>query len=164
MHTSNYTAWSKGTATRYSELCKNIDLNGDDFMTPLIKQLICASPIFHAEDFEKTMNYYRDVLGFTIAWTYDNYGCVERDGVELHVSGKVTDADRSRAEQPRTTSSDLYVFVADVDSLYAEIKERGADCMDEPKNYPYGMRDFGVRDINGYVLTFGQNISAHSNP
>jgi hypothetical protein len=38
----------------------------------------------------------------------------------------------------------LNVFVTDVDALYQELKSRGARTLNEPKDYPYGMRDFNV--------------------
>jgi uncharacterized glyoxalase superfamily protein PhnB len=47
------------------------------------------------------------------------------------------------------------VFVADVDALYHEFKSRGARILSEPKDYPYGMRDFDVNDLDGNQLCFG---------
>ena len=49
----------------------------------------------------------------------------------------------------------VYVFVTEVDALYQELKSRGADTINEPKDYPYGMRDFDVKDIDGNQLCFG---------
>jgi len=47
------------------------------------------------------------------------------------------------------------VFVIDVDALYQELKSRGARLLNEPKDYPYGMRDFDVHDLDGNLLSFG---------
>jgi uncharacterized glyoxalase superfamily protein PhnB len=42
-----------------------------------------------------------------------------------------------------------------VDALYQELKSRGAHALNEPKDYPYGMRDFDVHDLDGNQLCFG---------
>jgi uncharacterized glyoxalase superfamily protein PhnB len=49
----------------------------------------------------------------------------------------------------------MNVFVADVDALYQELKDRGARLLNEPKDYAYGMRDFNVADLDGNELCFG---------
>ena len=46
------------------------------------------------------------------------------------------------------------VFVTDVDALYEELKSRGARTLNEPKDYPYGMRDFDIHDLDGNQLCF----------
>ena len=47
------------------------------------------------------------------------------------------------------------VFVTDVDALYEELKSRGARTLNEPRDYPYGMRDFDISDLDGNQLCFG---------
>jgi hypothetical protein len=47
------------------------------------------------------------------------------------------------------------VFVTDVDALYEELKSRGARTLNQPADYPYGMRDLEVSDLDGNQLSFG---------
>lgn len=35
------------------------------------------------------------------------------------------------------------------------LKSRGARLLNEPKDYPYGMRDFDASDLDGNQLCFG---------
>jgi uncharacterized glyoxalase superfamily protein PhnB len=42
-----------------------------------------------------------------------------------------------------------------VDALHRELKSRGAKIVNEPRDYPYGMRDFDVQDPDGNSLCFG---------
>jgi hypothetical protein len=35
------------------------------------------------------------------------------------------------------------------------LKSRGARILYEPKDYPYGMRDFDIKDLDGNQLCFG---------
>ena len=51
---------------------------------------------------------------------------------------------------------DVFYWVDDVDGLYAELAARGAAVVYPPMVQPYGMREFAIRDPNGYVLGFGQ--------
>jgi len=48
--------------------------------------------------------------------------------------------------------------VNDVDAYYKEIADRGASVAKEPTNQPYGIREFGVSDVNGVGIVFGQEI------
>jgi uncharacterized glyoxalase superfamily protein PhnB len=77
---------------------------------------------------------------------------VERDGVTIHLQ-----AARMTKHQPGHGA--VNVFVTDVDALYEELKSRGARTS-EPKDYPYGMRDFEVSDLDGNQLSFGMESKA----
>jgi len=48
--------------------------------------------------------------------------------------------------------------VKDVDAYYREIVDRGADVAKEPTDQPYGIREFGLSDVNGVGIVFGQDI------
>jgi len=52
----------------------------------------------------------------------------------------------------------LLQWVKDVDAYYRVIVDRGAKVPEEPADRPYGIREFGVRDINGVGIVFGQDI------
>ena len=127
---------------------------------PHERHLFCAAtPVFRVPDAVAAGWYYRDVFGFEIAWELGDpptFVCVQREHVAifLHQTDDES-ANRARLAGP-PSAADLYVFVEDVDKVYAEFSRSGADCRNEPRVYDYGMKDFEVRDLNGYVLTFGQ--------
>jgi uncharacterized glyoxalase superfamily protein PhnB len=52
----------------------------------------------------------------------------------------------------------LILFVSNIDEVYEEIKKRGISLVQEIKNYDYGMREFSVKDCNGYLLRFSESI------
>ena len=52
------------------------------------------------------------------------------------------------------------VFVTNVDALYEELKLRGARTLNTPKDYPYGMRDFDIEDLDGNRLCFGMSTQS----
>jgi uncharacterized glyoxalase superfamily protein PhnB len=114
-------------------------------------QLCAAAPVFVVQDVKRAVDYYRDALGFHTEFLYGEptfYAGVERENVLIHLQ-----AARESRRQPGQAA--MNVFVADVDGLYAELKGRGAKLLNEPKDYPYGMRDFNVEDLDGNELCFG---------
>ena len=107
-----------------------------------------CTPILVVEDVEASVAYYRDALGFTVDFTFGappTYAGVYRGRVLLHLQAA------SVAERP-TGASAVYVYVEDADRTHAELRERGARIDGEPQDYPYGLRDFNVRDLDGNRL------------
>jgi uncharacterized glyoxalase superfamily protein PhnB len=49
------------------------------------------------------------------------------------------------------------VIVDDVDELHARYVAAGLDVLGEPETHPWGMREFGVRDLNGLQLVFARS-------
>jgi len=117
-------------------------------------QLHGAAPVFVVRDVLKSVEHYRDVLGFEVEFLYGEptyYAGVERGNVLIHLQA----AHESR-RQPGQQA--INVFVSDVDALYEQLKARGAKLLNEPKDYAYGMRDFNVADLDGNDLCFGMEV------
>ena len=64
----------------------------------------------------------------------------------------------NRVVDPEGGAWDAYLWIDDVDSLYAEYKSKGVKIVRGVCDQPYGCRDFDVEDCNGYRLCFGQNL------
>ena len=112
-------------------------------------QFIQGAPVLHVADVETTAIFYRDVLGFTWDFGDETYAVVWRDNSAIHF---VKD-DRN------PTGVHLFQWVKDVDAYHREIVGRGAVIAQEPTDQPYGIRELGVRDINGMGIVFGQDIN-----
>jgi Glyoxalase/Bleomycin resistance protein/Dioxygenase superfamily len=114
-----------------------------------------AVPMFHVPDVGKTADWYVSI-GFTLIEKYD-------DGDEVIFAllslREPADAERRRAisSAPRR-DADLYVYVDDVDALFRQIGDRG-EIVEALHDTFYGMREFIIRDINGFWLTFGQRAA-----
>ena len=50
----------------------------------------------------------------------------------------------------------VYFWVSNVDAIYDEMKKRGAIIDYELCLQPYGCREFGIQDLDGYDIAFGQ--------
>jgi uncharacterized glyoxalase superfamily protein PhnB len=51
-----------------------------------------------------------------------------------------------------------YVTVGDAAALFSEYTQSGAELTQHLADKPWGMREFGVRTIDGHRLTFGQEL------
>ena len=49
----------------------------------------------------------------------------------------------------------IYIFCDEVDQYFQEVSEKGAIIEVTIDNRDYGMRDFGVKDLDGNALSFG---------
>ena len=107
-----------------------------------------CTPILVVRDIEKSVAYYRDALGFSVDFSYGeppSYAGVYRGSVLVHLQAE------SQADRPPGGSA-VYLYVEDADRTHAELRERGARIEKEPQDYPYGLRDFDVRDLDGNRL------------
>jgi uncharacterized glyoxalase superfamily protein PhnB len=128
----------------------------------IAKQLLGIAPYFLVRDVVKAAEYYRDALGFSYPRFWGEPPCFcmpHRDGLIIMLS-QAQDASiiRPNAKARRDESWDAYVWVKDADALYAEVKLRGAIIAYDPAlQEEYGNREFGVRDLDGYMLAFGSD-------
>jgi len=50
------------------------------------------------------------------------------------------------------------VTVESIDDLYAELSERHLDFIKPLADEPWGMREFGLRTLDGHRIMFGQEL------
>ena len=121
-------------------------------------RLEAATPQFTVPDVVRTAEYYRDVLGFDIAGYWGEppeFVIVSRDLVELFFNR----ADQSEVRTGRAAGAyDAYIRVVAVDDLASELRTHGAEILEGPENRVYGQRELVIRDCNGLILAFGEEI------
>jgi predicted enzyme related to lactoylglutathione lyase len=121
------------------------------------------APYFIVDDVVATANYYRDQLGFHYErfWNEPPSFCiVERNGVFIMLAQFETGGVmRPNCKvDPEGSAFDAYIWIDDVDALYAEFKAKGVRIVRDIGDRIYRCRDFDIEDCNGYRLCFGQNI------
>lgn len=118
------------------------------------------SPIVPVRDVSRTVAFYRDVLGFDVR-TEDadgSFGLVARDsaGISLVRAGD--------KEALRATANNIsaYIWVRDLDALWAELEPNLMLLEDSRVRPPfardYGMREFHVKDPDGFLIFFGEQV------
>ena len=142
-------------------------LTGPAALAVTLKRIKRPSAIPVLESVSRAVDYYRDKLGFDVD-LYDtlpeHYGFAQRDSCGIHFAfwKGVSPSPNSKAVPP--DMFDLYVYVEDVEGLYDELVDRGAEIVHGPVDQGYGTHEFRVRDPHGYILAFGRQLVGTSEP
>ena len=115
-------------------------------------------PMIHVPDVRATVDWYKDI-GFTVLDTYDDGGDGLSFAILLFGSTEVMFNSGGQSSTQRRREVDLYVHSDNVDELFHSLKDR-ADVVEGPHDTFYGMREFIIRDLNRFWLTFAQHMSA----
>jgi uncharacterized glyoxalase superfamily protein PhnB len=118
------------------------------------------SPMLAVEDMIETIKFY-EALGFKKRMSYPEgndpqYVDVVKDGMVL----MFTPAKSSlNFFHKKGSGVNLYMMIdGDIDAYYMELKGKNVPVAVDIKDEPFGIRDFSVKDNNGYLLTFNQYI------
>jgi uncharacterized glyoxalase superfamily protein PhnB len=110
-------------------------------------------PMLTVPDVEAAVEFYCTRLGFTCLNRMEAWACVGKDGVELMFAAPNA---HLPFDKPQFTGS-LYFRCDDVDELWAKLKDQ-VEVVYPIENFAHGMREFAIRDHNGYLLQFGQEM------
>lgn len=106
-------------------------------------------------DLEKSTDYYVSVLGMSIDFTAPGWSFLSRGSFRVML-GECIDA------IPPADLGDHsyygYVTVDDIDALFEEYRASGAAFTQHLATKPWGMREFGIRTVDGHRLMFGQEL------
>lgn len=120
-----------------------------------------SATYFPVPNVATTAEYYGDVLGFRRDYAAGEpmeFAICSRGGCALMFRRAANGIAIVPNEQQGGTW-DVFCWVDDLDALYDEVASKGVAVVYPPTVQPYGMREFAVRDINGYVLGFGEAIA-----
>ena len=111
-------------------------------------------PVLPCEDIHDVLAFCSQRLGFEREWVWGEPptdACVKRDDVRLMFT-------HNPDLCARVKGSELIVFVAGVDSLYAEHLSRQAPIVSELSDKPWRIREYTVELPMGYLLRFAESI------
>jgi uncharacterized glyoxalase superfamily protein PhnB len=115
-------------------------------------QVVGLAAVLPVRDMAAALAYYRDKLGFSVQFAWEEpakYACLRLGEAAVHLN----------AYAPPAAASSVCIFCSGVDALHADFAARGAVIKSPPTDYPYGMREFEVADIDGHRLFFGQGVA-----
>ncbi len=108
--------------------------------------------------------YYQRVFGFREEYRAGAppiFAIYSRDGAPV-MFRYTAEPDRICPIEKQGGAWDLFMWTDSLDRLFAEVLSAGATIVYPPVVQPYGMREFAVRDPNGYVLGFGESVAPAS--
>jgi uncharacterized glyoxalase superfamily protein PhnB len=100
--------------------------------------------------------YYRDVLGFSIHEIGNpGWRIFKNDEVRI-MAGECPDA--IPAKDLGDHSYFAYIYVKNIDQYYAAVSANGAQLTKRLQDEPWGIREFGIRTIDGHRIMFGFDL------
>jgi hypothetical protein len=122
-------------------------------------KITASAPVLLVSDVVASANYFRDAVGFAYEqfWGDPPDFCIcHRDGHYLMLA-QVEDPSRIVPHwKIREKLVNAYFWVDDADALYLEMQANGAKMDYGPCTQPYGVREFGIQDLDGHDIGFGQ--------
>ena len=120
---------------------------------PPAPQVDCEQqhPALRVSDVRAAVDFYTTNLGFRQSFIYGDpptMAGVNLGNVQMFLEHG----------PPRPEGCALYFVVGNADELYEFHRASGVEIMEAPGDRPYGLRDYRVRDLNGYELGFGHHL------
>jgi catechol 2,3-dioxygenase-like lactoylglutathione lyase family enzyme len=123
-----------------------------------------AGAILAVSDVDRSLAFYRDLIGFEVEATYDDppYATLALAGTRLSLAGQGHPAEdrpgvtMTAPDDPSKADVVLVVEVADARGVYAELEGKGARFLAEPFEPPWGGCRFFCVDPDGYLVEIEQ--------
>jgi catechol 2,3-dioxygenase-like lactoylglutathione lyase family enzyme len=130
-------------------------------------KFLSPTPAMPTDDVSLAVEFYREVLGFEIVHAEGGFALLRRDGTTISLWGATDESWRESLDPERAICLGADSFIAGaascsvqvegVDELYAHCDQRG---LVHPNghigNQPWGVREFGILDPDGNLVTFWQ--------
>ncbi len=112
--------------------------------------------MMHVPDVKATVAWYESI-GFAVRATHEEPGCpMDWASLFFGESELMLSAGGESSSSPRR-DFDLYVYVDNVEGQFRAIGQQ-AQVLEGLHATEYGMREFIIKDLNGFWITFGQPL------
>ncbi|GAB5409627.1 MAG: hypothetical protein BalsKO_19920 [Balneolaceae bacterium] len=124
-------------------------------------KIVGSAPILLVKDVEKSANYYRDKIGFTYErfWGDPPGFCILHRG-QFSLMLSRTGHLKHIIPHYKVVHQmwNVYFWVDDAKKLYDEFIASGAIIDYHLTEKDYGCLEFGIQDLDGYDIAFGQEL------
>jgi catechol 2,3-dioxygenase-like lactoylglutathione lyase family enzyme len=128
-----------------------------------MKMVSISGLVCYVKDTTKTAAFY-DALGFQFDKREPDHVSIRLNWfwIDFHPQDK---EDKPEFQQEahlehKGAGQFLYIKVDDVDAFYQGILAKGLQPSSEPRDWPWGNREFVIRDPDGYKLVFFQKLKS----
>lgn len=111
--------------------------------------------VLAVKDLETAKDYFCDKLGFNRDFAVPGWEFLSFGSFKVML-GECTDA--MRAAETGDHSYFAHVLVTDIDAIYNDFYQRGAEFIFHPRNQPWKLREFGIVTPDGHRIVFGQEL------
>lgn len=113
--------------------------------------------VIAVNDLQKSIEFYRDKLGFSIEEIGDDgWRIFRKDDIRI-MAGHCPDA--TPAHELGDHSYFAYIGVDGIDDYYQFLRENGVRILKKIRNEPWGMREFAVQTEDGHRIMFGSDLA-----
>ena len=120
-----------------------------------------VAPSLTVNDIEKSIVWYRDILGFVVEETWeDNVGKVTGVSLRAGTSTLMLSQDDWKKGRDRAKGEGMRLYLTtaqNVDDLAIAVKARGGKLASEPIDTPWGARVFTMVDPDGFHFTIASS-------
>jgi catechol 2,3-dioxygenase-like lactoylglutathione lyase family enzyme len=121
-------------------------------------------------DFEKSLEFYTNILGFEIMFSRENFVYLKQEGVQFMLEGFHKDGwNIGRLEPPLGRGINFQIELKDIAPIYESLKainyplyRESKDVWRKTGNIQSGQREFLLQDLDGYLLRFCQYLGERS--
>jgi len=118
-------------------------------------------------DPDAALAFYRDALGLDVrndvardGFRWITVGAASQPGVELvltnHLAGSPADGETVAALVAKGAMNGVHFHTDDLDAIFEQLRDAGAEIVQEPADQPWGARDGAVRDPSGNLVRIDQ--------
>ena len=119
------------------------------------KNIVGTRYVLAVNDLEAAVIYYVEKLGFNIVNQYPGWTFLARGSFFLMLGECPNE---KSAHEIGDHSYFAYVDVIDAKSLYEEYKSKNVEFIKNLSDESWGMREFGVKTLDGHRIMFGQSL------
>jgi len=112
-------------------------------------------PSLTVKDLQKSMEWYRDVVGFTVDEQHEREGKLAAVSLKAGSVRLLLGQDNGAKGWERLKGEGFSLMLTtsqDIDAIAARIKGMGGTLSSEPTDMPWGQRVFRVKDPDGFAL------------
>jgi lactoylglutathione lyase len=116
--------------------------------------------ILFVSDLERSVAFYRDVIGVPFRLRGDGYVEFATQGARfgLYDRNRLGELTGQGTEPPDRPGGEVVFLVEDVDAEAARLAEAGATLLEGPVDRPWGHRTLHVLDPDGFVVELAEEI------
>ena len=122
-----------------------------------------AYVILFVEDLERSLTFYKDILGMTVRHRAEGYAELTVEGPKFALLERwrlpaLVGESESGLPPPATHEGEVAFLVQDVDKVYARLCSRGVAFVCAPEDRPWGQRTAYFRDPDGHLIELAMDL------
>ncbi|NJM34976.1 MAG: hypothetical protein HC850_10055 [Rhodomicrobium sp.] len=117
-----------------------------------------VTPSLYAPDIAAAIRFYTELLGFEKTGSYKDDSGAEIWAEAARGEARIWFFSHALDGRPQPVFSGLiYIFIEDVDGMAAKLSGK-VKALWGPETQDYGLREFAIEDLNGYMLVFAKDV------